>query len=226
MSDFENKLLSIIQERETVLFEIERVLFTKRYKLSSKHFEIFAIQSITMIYSIWEGFIQKAFQLYVSELNTMGIDFLNFSDEITIFHMDNTFKQLKDYPKDEKKKNKFYSQLDCFSSNKYHPLHSIINTESNVSFKTLNELLKTFCLNTFEEHWGKYKHPNPNLKECLNSFLRYRNGIAHGGDISSEEKVTQQVYEKYRTLILDLMYEILTKMTTGLNNKTYLKINK
>ncbi len=67
MSDFEEKLLEIIEERQTVLFEIERALFTKRYKLSKKHFEIFAVQSVTMIYSIWEGFIQQAFQLYITD---------------------------------------------------------------------------------------------------------------------------------------------------------------
>jgi len=66
MFDFEKELLEIIEEREMVLFEIERTLFTKRYNLSRKHFEIFAVQSIAMIYSIWEGFIQQTFQLYIT----------------------------------------------------------------------------------------------------------------------------------------------------------------
>ncbi|MCP4353276.1 MAG: hypothetical protein GY795_48110 [Desulfobacterales bacterium] len=56
------------------------------------------------------------------------------------------------------------------------------------------------------------------------AFLRYRNGIAHGGDISSEEKVTQEVYKKYKNLLTDLMYEIRFKMITGLEDKTFLKI--
>jgi len=164
MSDFEKKLLEIIEERETVLFEIERALFTRRYNLSQKHLEIFAVQSITMIYSIWEGFIQQAFQLYITELNSKEIEFKNFRDEIVIFHIENTFKQLREYPEKENRKVKFYSELNNFFSNKYHSLYSQINTENNVSFEILNKILKSFCLKPFDEHWKNYRHPNPNLK--------------------------------------------------------------
>jgi hypothetical protein len=102
-------------------------------------------------------------------------------------------------------------------------LYSQINAEDNLGFDILNKILKTFSLDPFTEHWKKYKHPNPNLKESLNTFLRYRNGVAHGGDISSEEKVTQEVYVKYKNLVRDLMYEIQLKMVTGLKDKTYLR---
>ncbi len=223
MSDFEIKLLEIIKQRENVLFEIERALFTKRYNLSRKHFEIFAVQSIAMIYSIWEGFIQEAFQLYLAELNSKKIEFQGFRNEIVIFHIENTFKQFRNYPEKESRKVKFFSDLNAFFSSKHHSLYHQINTENNVSFDILNKILKAFCLKSFDEHWKKYRHPNPNLKECLASFLRYRNGVAHGGDISSEEKVTQEVYVKYKNLVTDLMYEICFKMITGLENKTYLK---
>ena len=50
--DIANKLLLLIENKETVFFEIERVLFTKRYNLSKKHYEIFSIQSISMIYQL------------------------------------------------------------------------------------------------------------------------------------------------------------------------------
>ena len=55
IEEFETKLIGLIEERQTVIFEIERALFTKRYKLSNKHFEIFAVQSIAMLYSITTG---------------------------------------------------------------------------------------------------------------------------------------------------------------------------
>jgi len=223
MFDFEKELLEIIEEREMVLFEIERTLFTKRYNLSRKHFEIFAVQSIAMIYSIWEGFIQQTFQLYITELNRKKVELQDFSDEIIIFHMENTFKQFKDYPQKEKRKTNFYSQLSLFFLTKNYTLYSQINAEDNLGFDILNKILKTFSLDPFTEHWKKYKHPNPNLKESLNTFLRYRNGVAHGGDISSEEKVTQEVYVKYKNLVRDLMYEIQLKMVTGLKDKTYLR---
>jgi len=137
--------------------------------------------------------------------------------------MENTFKQFKDYPQKEKRKTNFYSQLSLFFLTKNYTLYSQINTEDNLGFDILNKILKTFSLDPFTEHWKKYKHPNPNLKESLNTFLRYRNGVAHGGDISSEEKVTQEVYVKYKNLVRDLMYEIQLKMVTGLKDKTYLR---
>ena len=80
-----------------------------------------------------------------------------------------------------------------------------------------------FSLQPFPEHWGSYTYPNTNLKETLNTFLRYRNGVAHGGDVSSEEKITQDVYAKYRMLVNDLMYATHDKFLEGIQNRTYMK---
>lgn len=222
ISDFENKISEKIAERTKVLTEIEIALFTQRYRLSKKHLDIFSVQSVAMIYAIWEGFIQQSFQLYIDYLNELHLDFNKFSDEIRVFHMENTFKQFYDYPKKSKKKIEFYNKLKLFYSDEYHPISRTINTDSNVSFEILNTLLKSFCLEPFQEHWNQYTHPKPNLKESLKTFLRYRNSVAHGGDVSAEEKVTQDVYTKYKKLVTDLMYEIQDRMTSGLKQKTYL----
>lgn len=220
---FENQLLAIIDERLTVLFEIERVLFTKRYNLSKKHSDIFTIQSIAMIYAIWEGFVQQSFQLYIVFLNGLHMEFNKLSNEIVASHMENTFKQLKDYPQKSNNKNTFFLKLEQHFTQAYHEIYSVIDTESNVSFEVLNKLLLTFSLEKFPEYWNEYTHPNPSLKDAMKTFLRYRNGIAHGGDISSEEKVTKQVYEKYKKLVSDLMYEMHNKFMQGINDKTYLR---
>jgi hypothetical protein len=219
--DIEKELLKIIEKKENVFFEIERVLFTKRYNLSKKHYEIFSIQSISMIYSIWEGFIQQAFQLYIDKINSLNIDCNKLGDEIRIFHIENSFKQFNSYPTNQKKKIEFYTNLENFFSKKQHIIFSHINTQSNVNFNVLNMILESFCLIPFEEYWKNYKHPKPNLKESIKTLVNYRNGIAHGGDINSEEKITQFVYSKHRTLILDLMYEIRNKMIQGIENESY-----
>jgi hypothetical protein len=98
MSIFEDSILSEVDKRKEALTRIELALFTKRYKISSKDFSIFSVQSISMIYSIWEGFIQQSFQLYISELNSFGLDFNQFCNEIKIFHIENKFKQFNSYP--------------------------------------------------------------------------------------------------------------------------------
>ena len=132
--DFENEHLSIIEQYETSALEIKRILFTSMYKLNGKHYSLLAVQSISILYSYWEGYVQ-----------------------------------------------------------------------------------------VFPEHWERYTYPNANLKEMLNIFLRYRNGVAHGGDISSEKKVTQEVYAKYRTLVNDLMYALHDKFMDGIQNQTFMK---
>ncbi len=223
MMEFESKLLEIIEERETILFEIERSLFTKRYNLSRKHIEIFSVQSISMIYSIWEGFIQKAFQLYIDEINKTEINIFSYSDEIIIHHMENSFKQLREYPNKNIKKIDYFNKLNHFYRQDKHIIYRLIDTESNVSFEVLNQLLKTFSLETFPEFWHIYSYPQPNLKETMFQFLRLRNTVAHGGDLDVEDKVTHTVFQKYKTLTINLMYEIRLKMIYGLTHITFQK---
>lgn len=224
MIDFDNELINIIEQREGVLFEIERVLFTQRYKISKKHLDIFTVQSVTMIYSIWEGFIQQAFQLYIRYLNSLNLEFYKFSNDIITFHMENTFKQLKNYPSKNSGKIKYFENLKMHFLEEYHEIYQVIDTESNVSFEVLNKILGGFSLEPFPEHWDKYTYPNPNLKETMKTFLRYRNGVAHGGDISSEEKVTKEIFNRYKILVSDLMYEVHSKILKGIENKTYLQL--
>ncbi len=223
MIDLCQNLLSNIEERENILFEIERSIFTGRYGLSKKHYEILSVQSISMIYSIWEGFIQNSFQMYIEYINSLNIDFHLLSENIQIFHLENSFKQFKNYPEKNIKKKKFYNELNEFYKKKNHILYNKIDTKSNVNLKILNSLFKIFHLVPFDSFWKKYKHPNSNLGDTMNTFIKYRNTVSHGGDISSEEKVNKKVYVKYKTLISDLMYAIREKMKQGIQNKTYLK---
>lgn len=225
MSNFEHLLERNINERQSALFEIERAIFTKRYNLSKKHSEILSVQSISMIYSIWEGFVQTSFNLYIDEINSQVIEPHLIKDELFVYHIENSFKQLKEYPEKQNRKVAFFSKLKEFFHNNEFKLNNGINTQSNVSFEILNAILKSFCLDQFPEQWNNYSYPNSNLKEMLTSFLKYRNSVAHGGDISSEEKVTQDVFNKYKKLILDLMYEIQLKMILSINNHLYMKNN-
>lgn len=223
MGSFEKSVLEDIEERTLLLSEIEKIIFTKRYKLNHKHVNILSVQSISMMYSIWEGFIQKNFQLYIKELNQLEISFEELNDVLKVFHIENTFKQFNEYPEKITKKIQFYKTLKDFFSDKVHLLYDKINTQNNVNFNTINNILQSFVLEVFPESWQDYKYPKPNLKEMLKDFIRYRNGVAHGGDISSEEIITQKVYSKYKKLITDLMYGVYEKMIEGLKYKTYLQ---
>jgi hypothetical protein len=223
MGNLDDALQEVIEERMSVLFEIERAIFTKRYSLSSKHQDILSTQSVSMIYSLWEGFVQKSFNFYIDELNETGIDFYDFCDDIVIHHMESSFKQFKEYPKKDNKKVDFYKSLKNFHGNRKCIISRVVNTESNVGFNVLNKLLREFALERFPEHWKDYAHPNPNLRDSLNLLLRIRNAVAHGGDLISEDKIDQAVYARFKNLVADLMYEIRLKMLYGLEHETFLR---
>jgi hypothetical protein len=220
MDDFDSAMLEIIEERISVLFEIERAIFTKRYRLSSKHQEIFTIQSISMIYSLWEGFIQKSFNLYIDELNKSQTDLEEYCAEILIYHMENSFKQFKEYPDSTNKKIKFFATLKEFHLNSSCTISRVVNTESNVGFDVLNKLLKRFALEQFPDQWDNYSYPNPNLKDSLTLFLRLRNEVAHGCDLTSN--IDQDMYVRFKRLVIDLMWEVRSKMILGIKNSSFL----
>ena len=223
MDDFNTKLEEIIEERVSILFEIERTIFTQRYSLSWKHQDILSKQSISMIYSIWEGFIQKSFNLYIDELNKIDIELHDFCDSIVIHHMENSFKQFKEYPSKDSRKMVFFNLLKEFHTGNNFSIPRTINTESNVGFSVLNKLLENFSIEKFPQHWKDYSHPNPDLQKSLEFFLQMRNTIAHGGDLTSENKIDQKVYTRFKKLAIDLMYEIRLKMLEALEKKMFLK---
>lgn len=165
MIDFESKHLSLIEQYEESARDIERIFFTGRYKFSKKHYSLLSVQSISILYSYWEGFVQNSFRLYIEYLNSLSIEFYLLSDEIVVFHMDKTFKQFKNYPEKSSQKIAFYEKLQNHFSDTRHGIFQIVDTESNVGFGVLNKLLSQFSLEKFPEYWEKYTYPNPNLKE-------------------------------------------------------------
>ncbi len=223
MISFDNEIQSVIEERQSILFEVEKTIFTKRYSLSTKHKDIFSAQSISTIYSVWEGFVQIAFGLYIDEINKEKFEIHELCDEIIIYHMESSFRQFQEYPQKSTKKSKFFLDLKTFySSDQTQEISKIVNTESNVSFDVLNKLLEKFSLEKFPEHWGPYTHPHSNLKETMNLLLKLRNEVAHRGKLDSY-KIDQSLYSRFRILVIDIMYEVREKMLDGLRNQTFKK---
>lgn len=223
MFNFEEEHIGIIVEVEDVLNQIEIALFTERYHLNRKHSSIFKVQSIAMIYSLWEGYMQQSLQLYIKYINMQDIPINELADSIVVFHMENSFKQFKQYPTKSRKKVEFFGGLKSFYEDIPCEIYSIVNTESNLSYEVLNRLMEQFCLQKFPEYWEKYSYPNPSLKEIMHNLLRYRNGIAHGANISNEEVVNQEVYEKYKTLVIDLMYGTHEAFIRGIETESFKK---
>lgn len=137
--------------------------------------------------------------------------------------MENSFKQFKEYPQKSGKKAHFFNELSMFYEEDVHTLYPKVDTESNLGFDVMNRLLEQFGVKKFPECWEEYKYPNLTLKVMLKDLLRYRNAISHGGDLTNEEIVTQDVYNKYKKLIIDLMYGVHDALMEAINFETYKK---
>lgn len=205
------------------VLNIERAIFINAFSFPATKKELLSPYSITMLYSIWEGFVAKSFHLYVDFINEQHILYNELSDPILIYDMESKFKQFKDYPEKQNKKSKFFTDLYVHCQSNVLEIFPFVDTEDNVGFDVLNKLMDTFVLEKFPQHWGGYKYPKPNLKETMGAFLRYRNAVAHGGDISNEEIITQDVYSRYRLLVRDLMYGMHDRFLYGISNETYKK---
>lgn len=223
MDQFSSEYLAIIDEYCHTMVQIERAIFINIQSFTQLQKQLLHTQSIAMLYSIWEGFVTRSFQLYIRHINAQAVPYNLLIDSLFVFEMETRFKQFKDYPGKVKNKTRFFYELYEHCQRTDLELTQIVETENNVGFEVLNTLLRLYGLEEFPSCWMTYRHPNPSLQNMLSNLLRYRNGIAHGGDISSEEIVTQDVYNRYRSLIRELMYGMHERFLKGILDQTYMK---
>lgn len=220
MTNFATEHSRLIDEYCDNMLNIERAVFINCSGLPNKQKSILYTYSIAMLYSIWEGFVSRSFRLYINYINDEEISYDRLISSIVVYNMELRFKQFKNYPIDERKKFTFFASLQKHYQKKLEII-PLVDTENNVGYKVLNKLMKTFGLKAFPKHWKYYTYPNSNLEEMMDDFLRYRNSISHGGDISSEEVVTQLVFSKYRVLIRDLMYGMHDAFLFGIDQRSF-----
>ena len=134
--------------------------------------------------------------------------------------MENSFKQFKEYPAKASKKVRFFTSLREFHLDKSCTISRVVDTDSNVGLDVLNKLLIRFALEPFPDHWATYTHPNPSLRDSLKLFLKLRNEVAHGCDLTSN--IDQGMYDRFKKIVIDLMWEVRTKMIIGLRDSSYL----
>lgn len=110
ISLLEEEINSDIEARRASMLSIKTL--TLRYKFLEHDRELLFQHSIPMVYSIWEGFVQTAFQTYIRELNKLGLTIDTVCNPILIHHLEAKFKQFKQYPEKHKKKVYFFEKLN------------------------------------------------------------------------------------------------------------------
>lgn len=216
MTTLENDVSVDIKERHQILENVKT--FPTRYSLTESDKQFFRNYSVLIIYAVWEGFVQQSFQTYVRELNKLEIKREDIADKILTFTLENTFKQLREYPKKESRKTKYFEDLESFFHKKKIEIPAIINTESNVAFDVINQLLDNFNLEILPD----YLEPKYSLSTELKFFIdQHRNPIAHGN--ANAIKVSTQEITRFDILVRRLMDEVFDRMKEGFKNKSYLK---
>jgi hypothetical protein len=213
----EQEIMSDIDERKELMSWLK--LLCVRYGFLEEDEQLFLNYSIPIVYSIWEGFIQTSFQIYIRELNKLELNIDNVYESIFIYHIESTFPQFKQYPEQDKfrKKVNFFDKLGQFYKSNPFEINPNINTESNVGFNVLNRILSDFNLEKIPE----YPEPKYSLKDELHTLLKIRNAVAHGQ--KSAIVVNREDLERAIKLVDKLMDLVFERIKTGFIEKSYLK---
>jgi hypothetical protein len=200
-SFLEQELISEIDERRDLMLRLKVLL--KRLKLEQDK-QLFLSYSIPIIYSVWEGFVKIAFEIYIKELNKLNLSINNVCDSIFVYYMESRVPQLRNYPQDFKGKVKLFNNLEKIYANNAFNINPVVNTESNVNFNVLNRLLGEFNLKKIDDYIeSKYSLAN----ELDGFLLKIRNAIAHGDKsiVVSEEELIRSILLVER--LMDLVFE-------------------
>jgi hypothetical protein len=220
----EQKIMSDIEDRQGVMIGIKT--FCSRNQLNVKDEKLFLTHSISMIYAIWEGFVQTSFQAYISELNKLNLPIDSICDEVLVYHMDTSFPQFREYPGKLKRKVAFFNQLNTFYEAKFIEITRTVNTESNVGLSVLNRMLAAFNLEKIPDYLTdsalNQRNETPySIQTELDTFLlKSRNAVVHGTDAIILERKDVQRATKLVEILMDLVSK---RILDGFKNKSYLR---
>lgn len=227
MSHFDTQIEELMSETESNIYGLEKMIFSGRYRFLAKDFTILSKQSLVILYSLWEGFVQEAFSLFLREVENSTTSYFDLKESFMISQIEKNFKQFNEYPQKLKGKVHFHTTYFQEIIQPKHPIKTVVDLKNNVGLKILNELLDIHGAEKINKYWEEkeYNHPNPNIEDLLNDLLDIRNNTAHGNNIRTDVIINQTEFEKYKKLIIDLIYEVGRLLSECINNKTYLKSN-
>lgn len=206
--DLENDLFQDINWRISELSQIKTIPF--RYRMTEENKNLWIKYSVTSIYALWEGFVVNSFQYYRRELNALNLPINKININLlthAINCQDTLF--LGNARKNFDTQLKFVEELLSFTNTNFEIVGSL-HTEDNVNFKVINRILIHHNL----------KEVNENYERKLNKLLKFRNCVAHG---DNSIPVTVKDINFFTQLVTDLMSEIFEILTSGYNERSYLK---
>ncbi len=213
--------MTLLQEKiqEITEWRIKEISILKSVPLhsglSDEQRQVLQKYTIPAMYSLWEGFVKDAFDIYVDHLNSLKLGIDQISPKILTHGFDVKLKFRNVIPADFDKRIKFIYEIGNYIKDQYDKGQIFIGkglpTESNINHEIINKILYRFNLQQL---------PEKPFEEALNKFLLFRNRISHG---DFRIPVEQFHIDEFSKLVIDLMDEIFIRIDEGYNKKTYLR---
>jgi MAE_28990/MAE_18760-like HEPN len=202
------KLLEEIQaDIDWRLYEISRLKrMPTRYKLDKDDKNLFMTYSIPAFYALWEGFLKSTFESLTDFLNKASLSYDDIHNNLLTHTIDNICN-FKNERANFGSKVKLVKLLSEFYKSDLK-IKKGIPTKSNANLKVTNQILERFNISRLND---KYNNP-------LNTFLFFRNTIAHG---ENSIVVSLTHIDEFSNLVQDLMNEILLLIQKYVENQEY-----
>lgn len=207
-----NMELLIAEIQEDINWRVSEISILKtiplKYSILESHKKTLIFYSIPSLYSIWEGYVKKTFELLTAFLNKLDIQPNQVHINILTHAIEIECKLGNERKHFDKKINLVESAINIYDTTLN--IKQGIPTESNVNYKVFNGILDRFNIKRLD---NKYEKP-------LDRLLLFRNKIAHG---ENSIKVTKQDVDDFSLLIESLMYDLLLLIEEYLKKEEYRK---
>lgn len=177
---------------------------------NEKQIKILERYSVVAIYSIWEGFVETSFNLYIREINSSNLTHKEINLNIITYDIFAKYGMTEEQRKHFINRCKFINNIFEYSETRVN-ISNKLPTDSNIGFDTINQILTHFYLE---------KLPAKEFEPRLKKLLHYRNNIAHG---EYSLPVTRELINDFIITVIDAMGEVVIRIIEGFNSKRYLK---
>jgi predicted transcriptional regulator len=176
---------------------------------TDKQIKIIEKYSVVAIYSLWEGFVVKSFNIYIRELNNLKLtcDKLNLN---IITHDIDIKYDLTNERKHFEKKRDFVSKLYGYAKSPI-VITTKVPTESNINYKVISKILDHFYLE---------KLPEKEFEKKLDKLLFVRNKVVQG---EHSIPVDKDMIQEFSYTVIKAIHEVTNSIVNGFVNKTYLR---
>lgn len=201
----------IDSEIDWVIKETTRLkVIPYKYNLAEEDKNLYLKSVVPMVYAYLEGFVKKAFTIYLEYVNEKNLEYKDISIKLLVYQLEKKYNCFEGKIKNLDSKEKIINSIIKDYQNKNTKMVFNYEKVQNINFDRLNKILEEMNFSLIDDK---------EIKDGLNKLLRFRNGIAHG---ENSFNVTNQVLFEFIDIITRTMDIISDIVIEGYINENYL----